>query len=62
MKRFYEVIVGSDLETATILYRVLRSNVVDAGKAALLAYRSNNDKLYGHVRVMQIKEVGKLDG
>ena len=61
MKRIYEVTIGTDKESATNLYRVYRSNVVDASKAALRAYHSNGDRLYGHARIIEVKETGELN-
>ena len=60
MRRIYEVTVGSDSETGTNTYRVIRPNVVEAAKAGLRAYHKRRD-LYGHARVMHVKEVGEID-
>ena len=62
MKRIYEVTIGTDKERATNLYRVYRPNVIEASKAALRAYHSNGDRLYGYARVIEVKEAGELDG
>lgn len=64
MKRIYKVVVSSDMETAELVYRVVRDNLRDAENAGLVAYRRavrNGDKLYGRVRVTAISEIGVLD-
>ena len=62
MKRIYEVTIGSDAETATNSYRVLRPNVIEAARAALRVYHKNGSDLFGHARVMHVKEVGEIEG
>jgi len=61
MKRIYEVKIGSDMESATQHFTVLKPNIFDAVKSAVRLYRKSGDKLYGHARVIEAKETGTVD-
>ena len=65
MKRIYRVVVSSDVETAELVYRVVRDNLRDAANAGMIAHRRaarKGNKLYGRVRVIEVKELGQKDG
>lgn len=64
MKRIYECTIQSEREVSKRVYLVTRNNVSEAARAALMAYRkdaNNGDRLYGIVRVSEVKELGRAD-
>lgn len=60
MKRIYEVTIETDRGSVEERFKVLRSNVIEAAKAALRSYRKN-PSLPGHARVTSVSEIGILD-